>query len=111
MSVGIKIKSLREKKRLSQEELAQLIGVSQTTVGKWEQGKSIKHEHIKKISEVLDIPVDYLLEEKKVQIVYNQENKENSINGFEIIIKSPNTAFEELNKKLDLLISILKTQQ
>ena len=44
MKTGTKLKLLREKKRLSQEELAHAVGVTQTTIGNWEHGKSIKHE-------------------------------------------------------------------
>lgn len=69
MTTGIKLRALREKKKLSQEELACIIGVSQVTIGNWEQGKSIKHEYVSKLAKALDVPVDYLLEEKQAKIV------------------------------------------
>jgi transcriptional regulator with XRE-family HTH domain len=68
MTTGTKLKLLREKKRLSQEELAHTIGVTQTTIGNWECGKSIKHEYIAKLAEALDVPTDYLLMEKNNDI-------------------------------------------
>lgn len=34
------LKMLRASKNLSQDELANIIGVSQTTISSWEQGKS-----------------------------------------------------------------------
>ena len=46
MTTGIKLKLLREKRKLSQEELAYKIGVVQATIGNWERGKSIKMENI-----------------------------------------------------------------
>lgn len=61
MTTGTKLKLLREKKRFSQEELAYAIGVTQTTIGNWENGKSIKHEYIPKLAETLKVPTDYLL--------------------------------------------------
>ncbi|WP_333600455.1 helix-turn-helix domain-containing protein [Flavobacterium sp.] len=106
MTTGIKIRHLREKKRLSQEELAHLVGVSQVTIGNWEQGKSIKHEYIKKLADALEIQMDYLLEEGKSNSVvhYNPETA-HSDKSFEIIIKAPNNFFEDLNRKMDFIIN------
>ena len=39
---GSVIKELREKKKLTQSELAQILSVSDKTVSKWETGKGIK---------------------------------------------------------------------
>jgi len=108
METGTKLKKLREKKRISQEELAHLLGVSQVTVGKWEQGSSIKHEYIKKLADVFEIPADYLLEEKEVKIVNNTDNKENSINAFEITIKTPNSVIEGFFTRIDKLIHLME---
>ena len=107
MTTGIKLRNLRLKRKLSQEELADLVGVSQVTIGKWEQGNSIKHEHIKKLADVLDIPYDYLLEEKQINISQtNTENATNNITGFEIIIKTPNNVVDSLFSRIDKLIEI-----
>lgn len=106
MTTGTKLKLLREKKRLSQEELAHTVGVTQTTIGNWEQGKSIKHEFISKLAEALEVPTDYLL-------VVNLNNiketltseKENNSTAFEFIINAPNNFFEDLNRKIDFLVT------
>jgi hypothetical protein len=105
MTTGTKIKMLREKKRLSQEELAHAIGVTQTTIGNWESGKSIKHEYISKLAETLDTPIDYLLTTQP--IVSSQTGSETTtiIPNFEISIKAPNNLFDDLNKKIDFLIT------
>ena len=107
MTTGIKLRNLREKKKISQEQLAHIVGVSQVTIGNWEQGKSIKHDYIKKLADALDVPIDYLLEEKKISIVHNHGEKDNSINGFEITFKAPNQLFDDLHKKIDSLIDKL----
>jgi len=109
MKTGIKIAKLREQRKLTQEHLAELIGVSQVTVGNWEQGKSIKHEHLKKISNVFEIPVDFLLDDEKT--IIKQENKDsatNNINGYDVSIKTPQYVLDGLFARLDKLIEILE---
>ena len=106
MITGTKLKLLREKKRLSQEVLAHAIGVTQTTIGNWEHGKSIKHEYISKLAEALKVPADYLLiEAQENKTVIPQPEKENNTNAFEFIIKAPNNFFEDLNRKIDFLVT------
>ena len=57
-----RLKALRNKKGLSQTELAKLLFVSQQTVAKWETDKSTPNpETILKISNILDVSTDYLL--------------------------------------------------
>lgn len=108
----MKLRGLREKKKLSQEELAQKIGVSQVTIGKWEQGTSIKHEHIKKLAEVLDVPLDYLLKERQMDVKHTKtENAVHDVVGFEIIIKTPNYIVDGLFSKIDRLIELLEKNQ
>jgi transcriptional regulator with XRE-family HTH domain len=105
MTTGTKLKLLREKKRMSQEELAHVLGVSQTTIGNWEQGKSIKHDYIFKLAEALGVPTDYLLVEKQNNLTIPLPENANDNNGFEFIIKAPNNFLEVLNRKIDFLIA------
>lgn len=105
MTTGTKIRTLREKKKISQEALAYTVGVSQVTIGNWEQGKSIKHEYIKKLAEALEIPIDYLFEENQNKSLPSASKVDFKNDGFEIIIKAPNHFFDDLHKKMDLLIN------
>ena len=106
MITGTKLKLLKEKKRISQEELAHAVGVSQATIGNWEHGKSIKHEYIARLAEALAVPADYLLVEKQNnKTVVPQPEKEKDNNAFEFIIKAPNNFFEDLNRKIDFLVT------
>ena len=105
MTTGTKIRYLREKKKISQEALAYAVGVSKVTIGNWEQGKSIKHDYIKKLADALDIPIDYLFEESQNNALETKATIAPEKDGFEIIIKAPNHFFEDLHKKMDLLIT------
>ncbi|MFN3754209.1 helix-turn-helix domain-containing protein [Flavobacterium sp.] len=105
MTTGTKIRYLREKKKISQEALAYAVGVSQVTIGNWEQGKSIKHEYIKRLAEALEISIDYLFEESQNKNVETTSKIDVHSDSFEIIIKAPNHFFEDLHKKMDLLIN------
>lgn len=87
MNTGIKLKLLREKRKLSQEELADKLVLAQTTVSNWEKGNSIKHHDLKKLSDYFDIPLEYLVEEKQLNIVHQHGEYNNLTNSFEITIK------------------------
>ena len=58
MTVGEKIKSIRKKNKISQQELGNMLGVSQAMIAQYENGKRIpKLETIKKIAIALDCEV------------------------------------------------------
>lgn len=57
-----KINSLRQEKDLTLKELANILGVSEATVSRWENGKSdIRGKNLKKLSDFFDVSESYLL--------------------------------------------------
>ncbi len=57
-----RLKHLRKSKNLTQENFAEIIGVSRTAVAKWENGYAEPTlQNIVRISEMFDISSDYLL--------------------------------------------------
>lgn len=63
-SIGYKIRECRKRKGLSQEELANKIGVKRAVVSKYETGKiSPRIDTVQKIARALDVSVDELLGE------------------------------------------------
>lgn len=65
MILADKIISLRKKEGLSQEELAESLGVSRQSVSKWEGAQSVPDmERIIKMSELFGVTTDYLLKDE-----------------------------------------------
>lgn len=57
-----RIRELRKKARLSQQALADQIGVFRNTISNWETGYSqISLENAKKVAEYFEVTIDYLL--------------------------------------------------
>jgi hypothetical protein len=65
---------------------------------------------LKKISESLEVPVDYLLEEKQININPHIENSTNVGIGYEVNIENQNPSIEEIFSRLDNLLNIINTK-
>ncbi len=62
MNISERIQSLRKSKGISQEELANEVGVSRQAVSKWESGQSVPDlEKVIILSEVFNVTTDYIL--------------------------------------------------
>lgn len=75
--IGNKIKELREKKGLTQKELAEEIGVAQSTIAMIESGKNKGSiETLAKIANYFNVSIDYLTttEEKLSLAIDSLEN-------------------------------------
>lgn len=59
--IGLRIRSKRKEKRLSQTELAQLAGIARSSLQRFESGASPKSSTINKLAEVLECSPDWLL--------------------------------------------------
>jgi len=64
MNFGIKLQILRKDKRLSQEDLAEQLGVSRQAVSKWERGEGYPEmDTVIMISNLFGVTLDYLLKD------------------------------------------------
>lgn len=64
MGLTEKIQQLRKQKGMSQEQLAEKLGISRQSVSKWESGQSVPEpDKIVRISEIFDVSTDYLLKD------------------------------------------------
>lgn len=69
MDFGKKMQELRKKNNLSQEDLAEKVGVARQTISKWELGETspdLKQANI--LSEIFNVSIDSLLNDKEVKV-------------------------------------------
>lgn len=72
-----KIYALRKKNNLSQEELAEKIGVSRQAISKWESGTSLPEiEKLISLSEYFNVSIDYLVKEQAKEQVEDEQMEE-----------------------------------
>lgn len=77
MTIGKKIKLCRKKKGLSQEDLANILGVSRQAVQKWEVGTSQPDlSNVILLSGVFNVSTDYLLKDSNEEVKNNNEEVE-----------------------------------
>jgi len=61
--IGDNVQILRKKRNLTQESLAELVGVTRQTIAKWESGESVPDLSLAgKLAAVLDVTLDELVE-------------------------------------------------
>ncbi len=62
IELGQKLRELREEKKISQQELGKIIGVSDAAICNWENGTNEpKASYIKKLAIFFNVTTDYLL--------------------------------------------------
>ena len=92
MSLGDQIHELRKKQGLSQEQLAEKIGVARQTISKWELGETAPDiKQAQMLSQIFNVSLDELLgNEKKesVSITHDCQKKKNSIPWKKIVAVS-----------------------
>ena len=74
MNIGEKIKQLRKKNGLTQEQLAEYVDVSITSIRRWEWGKIVPNaKYVQKLAEVLKTTPEDLLEDQTwdIQVTKN----------------------------------------
>ena len=76
MSVGDKIKFLRESMNLTQTELGERLGVKKNAVSKWECGRveDIPTSKIKAMAALFNVKASYLIEDEEVEKVITDDD-------------------------------------
>ncbi len=79
-SVGKRIETLRKSKKISQEDLAEKVGVSRTTVYKWESGTSVpNYANMQALARALETTVSFFTDETSFEYTEEESKGENEI--------------------------------
>ena len=89
-SVGKRIEKLRNSKKISQEDLAEKVGVSRTTVYKWESGTSVpNYANMQALARALETTVSFFTDETSFGCDEEEREKE-SARGSEVALSVEN---------------------
>jgi len=101
MEIGKNLKNLRERKNLSQQYVADEVGVERRTYMSWEADRTgVKSEYIPKLAELFNVEIGELYRNKTSEIVINQnntDNKDTSVNGVIIVLNDKEAVNELVN--------------
>ena len=82
MEIGDRVKELREKAGLTQEELADRMGVQRNTVWRWENKKAtLRTENIQRLSSVLNVDATELVSSPEVKSISQESLKPGATGG------------------------------
>jgi len=100
-----RLKELRLQKKLSQSDLAKIIGVHHSHIGRYERGESRPlSKHLKALANALSVSTDYLLEGKTEDAAFaNLEDRE-FLKIFEEAEKLPEEDKEVIKKLLNAFL-------
>lgn len=106
MKVGLKIRSARQAKGMTQEELGEILGVQKSAIAKYESGRvvNIKRSTLKKISDVLDIP--------PLELFFDENRQEKPAQEDELsenIKKLVDFAKSVPDDKVELVLKVMKS--
>lgn len=97
MKLAEKIQDLRKKNGLSQEQLADKLGISRQAISKWESEQSVPDiDKIVLLSNFFDVSTDYLLKNADEVEVQSEEVKETQNYSVVIDVKMSKKAFSYL---------------
>lgn len=106
-NIGFKIKNIRNEKKITQTQLAELLNKSVITIRKWESGERTPSiDTIKKIAKALDVPLFRLTGEREIADLFA------GVNGLELksIIGLLNNSDITIDQKKDGIDLLLKSK-
>ena len=98
MSIGNNLRIIRNKKNISQQEVADFLGIDRKTYVSWEAYTSdIKSSYIPQLANFLHVEISDLFKEKKSEVVFNlQDNKDNSVNNGIVLFVTDKEAVSQI---------------
>lgn len=102
---GERLRDLRVQKKLSQAELAEIIGVHHTHIGRYERGESRPlSKHLQSLANALGVSIDYLLNGKKEDAAVADLKDREFLKLFERAEKLPDEEKAVIKKVVSALI-------
>lgn len=96
MTLGEKLSKARRKNNYTQEQLAQVLGVSRQSISKWESNLAYPEtEKLIRISELFGCSLDYLLKESIEEENTKQERRQREEPFIEIGYRAPGIRIRE----------------
>ncbi len=106
-TLGEKINSLRKQRNMTQDELAEKMGVSSQAVSKWEKGLSIPDIPILiELSDFFHITLDDLLKEKEDTVSFIPKEERKNIN--EMFLRVNVQSMQGDKVKINLPLALIK---
>jgi len=102
MKIGTRIKELRKRNNITQEQLAEKLGVTNQAISRWESETGYPDiEYIKPISEFFNVTIDYLFDDNKDEkCMENDALLEKSAVTHTMLIKENNFELIEQGAKI-----------
>lgn len=111
MNIGERIKELRSKKKLTQSELAEQVGLSYIQIGRYEKHKSRPSSDVlQKLADTLDTTTDYLMNGNSEEIASGKITDRDLIDLFKAVEELDSSDQELVKTFLDALITKRKVQ-
>ncbi len=107
---GERLRTAIKKCGYTQEEFAKLLNTSRTLVNQWINGKTPSTTSLKKISNILNLPINYFFDEdKKEKDFFIDKETENEILSMRLL-NEQNKTIKETVKRLETEIDFLKSR-
>jgi transcriptional regulator with XRE-family HTH domain len=106
---GERIAALRERRGLSQEELARRVSVSHGSVQNWEAGRGIRGENLRRVAEVLETTPEEIRGDAEMPNPFSlQRHLDERVEEFRRFSYEMQDAFAEVAAKLDRQYAMLQ---
>lgn len=105
---GKRIADLRERRGLSQEELARRVGVSHGSVQNWEAGRGIRGENLRRVAEVLETTAEEIRGDAEMPNPFSlAAHLDERVEEFRRYSDEMRAGFARVEEKLDTLAAAL----
>ncbi len=104
MNVGKNLKVIRNRRNISQQEIADFLGIDRKTYASWEAGTDVKCAYIPKLAKFFQVEIEDLFQEKSADIMIDAlntsvENKDAQGNNIILVL----TDKESANQLADII--------